>query len=65
MSKHRNHGPEFKAKSAMDTISGRKMIQEISVNNATHPVQVSQWKRLLLNGSSETLTSYMKSKYRP
>lgn len=44
MSKCCNHGPEFKARVAMDAISGRKMIQ------------MSQLKRLLLDSASELFT---------
>jgi transposase-like protein len=45
MSKRRTHSPEFKAKVAMEAISGRKTIQEIAADHAIHPIQVSQWKR--------------------
>jgi transposase-like protein len=45
MSKRRAHSPEFKARIAMEAISGRKTIQEIAANHAIHPIQVSQWKR--------------------
>jgi|1048.fasta_scaffold00927_10 transposase-like protein len=44
MSKRRTHSPEFKARVAMEVISGRKTIQ------------VSQWKRQLLDGASELFT---------
>ena len=53
MSKCRTHSPEFKAKVAMEAISGRKTIQEIAADHAIHPIQVSQWKRQLLDGASE------------
>jgi transposase-like protein len=53
MSKRRTHIPEFKAKVAMEAISGRKTIQEIAADHAIHPIQVSQWKRQLLDGASE------------
>jgi hypothetical protein len=45
MSKRRTHSPEFKARVAMEAISGRKTIQEIAADHAIHPIQVSQWKR--------------------
>ena len=44
MSKRRTHSPEFKARVAMEAISGRKTIQ------------VSQWKKQLLDGASELFT---------
>ena len=59
MSKHRTHRPEFKARVAMEAISGRKTIQAIA---ADHAIQVSQWKRQLLDGASELFTRVGKSK---
>jgi len=53
MSKRRTHSPQFKARVAMEAISGRKTIQEIAADHAIHPIQVSQWKRQLLDGASE------------
>ena len=53
MSKRRTHSPEFKARVAMEAISRRKTIQEIAADHAIHPIQVSQWKRQLLDGASE------------
>ena len=40
----------------MEAISGRKTIQEIAADHAIHPIQVSQWKKQLLDGASEFLT---------
>ena len=51
MSKRRTHSPEFKARVVMEAISGRKTIQEIAADHAIHPIQVSQWKRQLLDGA--------------
>jgi putative transposase len=62
MSKRRTHSPEFKARVAMEAISGRKTIQEIAADHAIHPIQVSQWKRQLLDGASELFTRGSKSK---
>ena len=56
MSKRRTHSPEFKAKVAMEAISGRKTIQEIAADHAIHPIQMSQWKRQLAP-RSPTITS--------
>ena len=39
MSKRRTHSPEFKARVAMEAISGRKTIQEIAADHAIHPIQ--------------------------
>ncbi len=62
MSMRRTHSPEFKARVAMEGISGRKTIHEIAADHAIHPIQVSQWKRLLLDGASEVFTRGSKSK---
>jgi putative transposase len=56
MSKRRTHSPEFKARVAMEAISGRKTLQEIAADHAVHPIQVSQWKKQLLEGASELFT---------
>ena len=62
MSKHRTHSPEFKARVTMEAISARKTIQKIAADHATHPIQVSQWKRQLLDGASELFDRGKKSK---
>ena len=58
MSKRRTHSPEFKAKVAMEAISGRKTLQEIAADHAVHPIQVSQWKKQLLEGASDLFGAY-------
>jgi transposase-like protein len=40
----------------MEAISGRNTIQEIAADHAIHSVQVSQWKKQLLDGASELFT---------
>lgn len=61
MSKRRTHSPEFKARVAMEAISGRKTIEEIAADHAIHPIQVSQWKRQLIDSASELFTRGKKS----
>ena len=56
MSKRRTHSPEFKARVAMEAISGRKTLQEIAADHSIHPIQVRQWKKQLLEGSREMFT---------
>ena len=53
MTKRRTHSPEFKARVAMEAISGRKTLQEIAADHAIHPIQVSQWKKQLLEGAGD------------
>ncbi|MCX5946660.1 MAG: transposase [Cyanobacteria bacterium] len=62
MSRRRTHSPEFKAKVAMEAISGRKTIQEIAADHAIHPIQVSQRKCQLLDSASELFTRGQKTK---
>jgi putative transposase len=62
MSKRRTHSPEFKARVAMEAISGLKTIQEIAADHAIHPIQVSQWKKQLLEGASDLFTRGKKTK---
>ena len=61
MSQRRTHSPEFKARVAMEAISGRKTLQEIAADHSIHPIQVRQWKKQLLEGSSELFTRGKKS----
>jgi transposase len=62
MNKRRTHSPEFKAKVAMEAISGRRTIQEIAAEHAIHPIQVSQWKRQLLENAYELFGRGKKNK---
>ena len=62
MSKRRTHSPEFKARVAMEAISGRKSIRQIAALHTIHPTQVSQWKRQLLDSASVLSTRAKKSK---
>jgi len=38
MTKRHTHRPEFKARVAMEAMSGRKTIQEIAADQAIHPI---------------------------
>jgi len=46
----------------LEAISARKTIQEIAVDHAIHPIQVSQWKCQLLDGASELFSRGKKNK---
>ncbi len=50
--KRRRHDPEFKARVALEAIKGIKTIQEISKEYEIHPVQVSEWKKKMLEGAA-------------
>ena len=62
MSKGPTHSPEFKAKVAIEAMSGGKRIQKNAADHAIHRIQVSQWKRQLLDGASELFTRCKKTK---
>jgi putative transposase len=55
MTKRRTHSPEFKARVAMEATSGRKPLQEIAADHAIRPIQVSQWKKQLLEGAGRSV----------
>jgi transposase-like protein len=57
MSKRRTHSAEFKARVAMEAISGRKTLQKVAADHAVHPIQMSQWKKQLLEGASDSASS--------
>lgn len=48
----RRHDSEFKARVALEAIKGAKTVQEIAREYEIHPVQVSEWKKKLLEGVS-------------
>ena len=48
--KRRRHEPEFKARVALEALKGIKTIQQIATEYDVHPVQVSDWKKTLLEG---------------
>jgi putative transposase len=51
LSKRRTPTPEFNAKVAVETITGRKTIQELAADHVIRPIQVSEWKRQLRDGA--------------
>ena len=46
----------FKAKVAMEAVKGEKTVSQLSSDFQVHPNQISQWKRLLVEGSPEIFT---------
>lgn len=48
--KRRRHDPEFKARVALEALKGIKPVQQIAREHDIHPVQVSEWKKALLEG---------------
>jgi transposase-like protein len=50
----KKHSPAFKAKVALEAAKQTKTIADLSQQFQVHPVQISQWKKQLLDGM-ETL----------
>ena len=48
MGKRRQHGAEFKARVALEAAQGLKTVHAIAQEHQVHPVQVSQWKKELI-----------------
>lgn len=46
----RKHSPDFKKKVALEAIREQKTISQIAKEFQVHPVQVSEWKKQLLDG---------------
>lgn len=51
--KRRRHEPEFKARVAIEALKGIQTIQQIAKEYEVHPVQVSDWKKQILEGISD------------
>ena len=50
--KRRKHDPEFKARVALEAIKGVKTIPEIASDYDIHPVQVSEWKKKMIENAA-------------
>ena len=51
--KRRTHSAQDKARIALEAISGVMTTSEIAAKYQVHPVQVSQWKKQLLEGAAD------------
>ena len=51
--KRKRHTEEFKAKVALEAVRGIRTLSELSAMHAVHPTVIAQWKRQLLEGSTE------------
>lgn len=47
--KRKRHSAEFKAKVALEAYKGLQTASELASEYEVHPVQISQWKRKLLD----------------
>jgi len=50
--KRKRHEPEFKARVALEALKGLKTIQQIAKDFDIHPVQVSDWKKAMVEGAN-------------
>jgi len=48
MTKRRRHNGAFKAKGALEAISGAWTVNEIASEHGAHPVQITQWRQVVL-----------------
>jgi transposase len=51
--KRRRHDATFKSRVALEALKGIKTIQQIATEYEVHPVQVSEWKKTLLERMPE------------
>jgi transposase-like protein len=56
MAIRKKHSPQFKAKVALEAIKDLKPLNEIASEYNIHPVQVSKWKKDLLENLSSVFT---------
>jgi transposase len=49
--RRRHFSPEFKKKIAIEAIKEQRTINEIAHEHQIHPVQISKWKKELLDGA--------------
>lgn len=59
--KRRKFTERFKAKVAIEAISGVKTLAEMSKEYQIHPNQISKWKRLILTNAPELFASGKKA----
>jgi transposase-like protein len=51
--KRKRYEPEFKARVSIEALKGVKTIQQIAKEYKIHPMQVSEWKKIMLQGAPE------------
>ena len=54
MAKRRRFSPEFKAKVALEALSGEMTLAELSSKYDVHPNMIAAWKRQAIEGVADT-----------
>ena len=49
MTVRRQHSAEFKARVALEALRGERTINELAAEYGVHPVQITQWKKVVLD----------------
>ena len=55
--KRKTYSPEFKAKVGLEGVRGLRTTNEIAQEYSVHPVQVGQWKKVILEGAKTLFQS--------
>ena len=55
--KRRQYSGEFKARVALAAIRGEKTVNELAMEYGVHPVQISQWKKVIQEEAPRLLSS--------
>ena len=58
----RQHSAEFKARVALEAIRGERTINELAAEYGVHPVQITQWKKVVLEEVPKLFSSRRGSK---
>jgi transposase-like protein len=53
----RQHSAEFKAKVALEAIRGERTVNELAAEYGVHPVQITQWKKVVLDELPQIFSS--------
>lgn len=53
----RNHSAKFKSRVALEAMKGEQTLSELAQRFDVHPNQITQWKKLLVEGAEDVLDS--------
>jgi putative transposase len=54
----KHHSAGFKAKVALEAVKGERTLNELAGHFELHPTQVVQWKKRLVEGSTELFSGH-------